>query len=379
MGRYTSGGVGRDIVAGAVAGIAAVWLIDKMQLALTHPGAAGRPAEMDPAHAAAAKAADKLGADIGDRSDNPVGHTVHYGIGAGIGAVYGLLRGMAPAVSTGRGALYGLAAFILADEIGAPALGLAKSPLEYPARAHARGALAHTVFGVATDLGTRLIAPWRDEVVIYHGPSIRERIDTGRQTLEDGRDYLYDRGGRYLDHGRDYLDRGRAYASDLADEARARAQDVDVADYADRGRRGVSRFVDRVREYLPDAEDVADYLARGRNSVRGVADEVASRLPDRDDLQDAADRGRKRARRFASDVSDRLPARDDIADMADEGRKRGRRFARNVQQSVPDSGDVADAAQRGRKRMTELAEDARAQAMERDNTLVGRFLKRLLG
>ncbi len=167
---------------------------------------------MDPAHAIAAKAADKTGADIGDRRNNAVGHTVHYGVGAGIGALYGLLRGMAPSVSTGRGALYGLAAFILADEVGAPALGLAKSPLHYPARAHARGALAHTVFGVATDLGTRLMSPWRDEVVIYHGPSIGERIETGRHALEDGRDYLYERSGPYLDQGREYLDRGRAYA-----------------------------------------------------------------------------------------------------------------------------------------------------------------------
>lgn len=334
MGRYTSGGIGRDIVAGAIAGVAAVWIIDKMQLALTHPEAANRPTDMDPAHAAAAKAADRFDADIGDRHDNPLGHTVHYGVGAGIGALYGLLRGMAPSVSTGRGALYGLAAFLLADEVGAPALGLAKNPLNYPPRAHARGALAHTVFGVLTDLGTRMLAPWRDEVVIYHGPSIAERIDSGRHALEDGRDYLYERGGRYLDQGRDYLDRGRAYASDLADEARARAEEIDVAGLAERGRRGLRQVVERVRDYLPDPDDVADRVDRGRQTLRDVAEGVRSRMPDQDDVGEVAERGRKRARRFASDVSSRLPDRDDVADLAERGRKRVGRLADDARDQV---------------------------------------------
>lgn len=370
MGRYTSGGVGRDIVAGAVAGMAAVWLIDKMQMTLTHPAAAGRPTDIDPAHAVAAKAADKLGADLGDPR-RAAGHTVHYGVGAGIGALYGLLRGMAPSVTTGRGALYGLAAFILADEVGAPALGLAKSPLEYPAAAHARGALAHTVFGVATDLGTRLIAPWRDEVVIYRGPSLAERIDAGRHALEDGRDYIYEQ-------GRGYFDRGRAYASDFADEARARAEAIDMDDLADRGRRGVRRIVDRVRDYLPEADDVADLVDRGRRRLRDVADDVQSRLPDRDDLEDIADRGRKRARRFASDVGARLPEQDDIADLAREGRRRGQRLARDVQSQLPDRDDLSDLAQRGRKRVRQLAEEAQAQ-IDRDNSPFGRAMRWLFG
>ena len=38
MGRYTEGGVGRDILAGAVAGIVAVWVADKLDQAIYRAG-----------------------------------------------------------------------------------------------------------------------------------------------------------------------------------------------------------------------------------------------------------------------------------------------------------------------------------------------------
>ena len=180
MGRYTSGGVGRDILAGAIAGAAAIWVADKLDQAIYRAGGpdgvrrteAARPGGMDPAHVLAKRAADAAGVDVGDPKDNPAGHAIHYGIAAGMGALYGLLRGMTPGVSTGRGALFGIAAFILQDEIGNTVLGTAGNPLSYPIRDHARGAAAHTLFGIVTDLGTRLMSPWRDEVVIEQGASI---------------------------------------------------------------------------------------------------------------------------------------------------------------------------------------------------------------
>ncbi len=381
MGRYTSGGIGRDIVAGALAGAAAVWIVDKMQLNMTHAAVTrDQPAGVDPAHAMAAKAAAQTGADIGPAHDNNFGHTVHYGVGAGLGALYGLLRGMAPGVATGRGALYGLAAFLLADEIGTPALGLAKNPLHYPARDHARGALAHTVFGVITDLGTRLISPWRDDFVVYHGPTIGERLDTGRQALADGRDYLYDRGSDYrdyiqdrggdlIDRGRDYARRGAAYASDLADDARDRLDDVDVSAYAKRGRKQARGIVERVRSYLPDPDDVADLVDRGRRYAQGVADAARSAVPDRGDIEDVAKQGRKRAQRFAEDVRSRVPDQDDLHDLAGEGSRRGRRVAKRVRDQAPDRDDVADVADRGRKRLRNLADQAREQVDEGGNAL----------
>lgn len=349
MGRYTSGGIGRDVLAGAVAGGAAVWVISKMDWSLNHAGAKRRdvadaqPTGMDPAHAAAAKAADAAGVQIGDRQNNAAGHTVHYGIGIGIGALYGLLRGMAPSVTTGRGSLFGVATFILGDEIGAPAMGLAKGPLEYAARDHARSALAHIVFGVFTDLGTRLLSPWKNEVVITRGPSIHERIEGGRQAIADGRDYLYDQ-------GRGYLDQGRDLASSYAEQARDRVEDLDLPGLAERGRKTVRRFADDVRSRLPDADDVSDVVEEGRRRARRFAADVSSRLPDQDDVSDTIERGRKKARGWARSASNRLPDRDDVDDAVKTGRKRARFWAKSASNRLPDRDDVNDAVEEGRSR-----------------------------
>jgi hypothetical protein len=345
MGRYTSGGVGRDVLAGAIAGGAAVWLISKMDWSLSHAGRkSSAPASgMDPAHAAAAKAAAAAGVQVGSPRDNAAGHTVRYGIGIGAGALYGLLRGMAPSVTTGRGSLYGVANFILGDEIGAPAMGLAKGPMDYAARDHAKSALAHIVFGVFTDLGTRLLSPWKDEVVIMRGPSLHERLDEGRQALSDGRDYLYE-------HGREYLDRGRDLAGDYAEQARDAVDEWDLPGLAAQGRKRARRFAEDLRSRLPDADDLQDAVDDGRTRARRFAGSVSSRLPDRDDVEDAVETGRKRARGWARNVSSRLPDRDDVDDAVETGRKRARGWARAAQERMPDRDDVSDVVDTGRSR-----------------------------
>ena len=287
MGRYTSGGVGRDILAGAVAGVAAIWVADKLDQAIYRAGGregirkteAARPGGMDPAHVLAKRAADAVGVDVGNPKDNPAGHTIHYGIAAGMGALYGLLRGMSPGVSTGRGALFGIAMFILQDELGNTFMGTAGNPLNYPIRDHARGAAAHTLFGIVTDLGTRLMSPWRDDVVIEQGPPLSERLDRGREYLGQGRDYLYEQGRQTLDQGREYVDQGISYASELAEQARSRLPEVDAADIARRGRRDAGQVVDTVRSQLPDF-DPAEAAKAGRRQASRFADDARSFVPE---------------------------------------------------------------------------------------------------
>jgi len=253
MGRYTSGSVGRDIIAGALAGAAAIWVADKLDQAIYKAGGpesirkteAARPGGMDPAHVLAKRAADAAGVDIGDPKSNAAGRTIHYGIAAGMGALYGLLRGMAPGVSTGRGALFGIGMFVLQDEIGNTVMGTAGNPMDYPIRDHARGAAAHLLFGVVTDLGTRLMSPWRDEVVIEVGPSLSERWDHGR-------DYLKEEGRQRLDQGREYLDQGISYANELAHQARSRLPDVDPAELATTSRRKAARLATEARAYVQE-------------------------------------------------------------------------------------------------------------------------------
>lgn len=361
MGRYTSGGVGRDVLAGAVAGGAAVWLISKMDWSLHHAGKAvdGQSGAANPAHKAAARAADAAGVKITDRQKSAAAHTMHYGVGIGIGALYGLLRGMAPSVTTGRGSLFGVAAFILGDEIGAPAMGLAKGPLEYAARDHAKSALSHIVFGIFTDLGTRLLSPWKSEVVIMRGPTIHERIDEGRQSLADGRDYLADHSQNVLDQGRSYWQRGREIAAEYADQALEQVDEFDLPSRAKQGRKTVHRFAQNLRSHLPDSDDLSDLVDEGRKRVRGVARELGGRLPDRDDLDNAVQTGRKQARGWWRGAANALPDQDDVNDALDAGRKKGRAYAKRARAQMPDRDDVRDAVNDDRKRVRGLAEDAR--------------------
>lgn len=287
MGRYTSGGVGRDILVGAIAGTAAIWVADKLDQAIYRAGGpagvrkteAARPGGMDPAHVLAKRAADVVGVDVGDPKDNPAGHTIHYGIAAGMGALYGLLRGMAPGVSTGRGALFGIAAFILQDEIGNTVMGTAGNPLNYPVRDHARGAATHTLFGIVTDLGTRLMSPWRDQVVIEQGPPLSERLDRGRAYLGQGRDYVYEHGRQELEQGREYLDQGIRYAGQVAQQARSRLPEVDAADVARRGRRYAGQMTDTVRSQVPGI-DLAAAAKAGRRQAGRFVDDARPYVPE---------------------------------------------------------------------------------------------------
>ena len=287
MGRYTSGGVGRDILVGAIAGTAAIWVADKLDQAIYRSGGpegirkteAARPGGMDPAHVLAKRAADAAGVDVGDPKDNPAGHTIHYGIAAGMGALYGLLRGIAPGVSTGRGALFGIAAFILQDEIGNTVMGTAGNPLNYPVRDHARGAATHTLFGIVTDLGTRLMSPWRDHVVIEQGPPLSERLDRSRAYLGQGRDYVYEHGRQGLEQGREYLDQGIRYAGQFAQQARSRLPEVDAADVARRGRRYAGQVTDTVRSQVPGI-DLAAAAKAGRRQAGRFVDDARPYVPE---------------------------------------------------------------------------------------------------
>src|SRR2546421_587319 len=51
------------------------------------------------------------------------GNVVHYGFGTAVGAIYGVLTEIYPAVSAGQGTLYGTAVWLGADEFALPALG----------------------------------------------------------------------------------------------------------------------------------------------------------------------------------------------------------------------------------------------------------------
>ena len=79
------------------------------------------------------------------------GSLVHYAFGGSVGALYGLLTAGRPVVAAGRGIPFGIAVWIVADELGMPISGLAKPPSVYPFRDHLSGLSAHFVYGAVTE------------------------------------------------------------------------------------------------------------------------------------------------------------------------------------------------------------------------------------
>ena len=85
------------------------------------------------------------------------GPIVHYAYGVLAGGLYGMAAEVVPAVTKGEGTLYATALFIGGDEVAVAALGLAKSPIDYPLSSHANALASHLVYGVTTELGRRAV------------------------------------------------------------------------------------------------------------------------------------------------------------------------------------------------------------------------------
>jgi uncharacterized membrane protein YagU involved in acid resistance len=76
---------------------------------------------------------------------------IHYGIGIGPAVLYSIVQDRLPSSGAARGALYGLTIFLTQDEALNAATGLSGRPQDYPWQAHARGLIAHLVYGIVTD------------------------------------------------------------------------------------------------------------------------------------------------------------------------------------------------------------------------------------
>ena len=148
-----------DALSGAAAGAAAVWVMDRVDwFNFKHEyerarkrTQAVRPGGMDPAHTAADSSTEALGYDLEPKQYNAAGLATHYSIGIVPGALYAILRKRVPGLNAGRGTAFGLGLFFLQDE-GLNALtGLSAKPSEYPWQAHARGLVAHAVYGLVLE------------------------------------------------------------------------------------------------------------------------------------------------------------------------------------------------------------------------------------
>lgn len=72
-------------------------------------------------------------------------------VGLTAGVLYALARRRIARAHSGQGLVFGLAFWLLFDEIMTVAAGLARPPQEYPCQAHARGLAGHVAYGIAAD------------------------------------------------------------------------------------------------------------------------------------------------------------------------------------------------------------------------------------
>ena len=157
--RYEEPKVWKGAVAGAVAGLAASWVMTRFQVAMSGRGISGseNPQSNKPVEGrddAAMKTANEAAKVVLDREltreekTEVGGPLAHYALGVTAGAFYGMLRETQHAPG---GAAFGAELWVVADQLGLPMAGLSPWPLQaYPASTNAQHFVAHLVYGLTT-------------------------------------------------------------------------------------------------------------------------------------------------------------------------------------------------------------------------------------
>ncbi|MBV9495669.1 MAG: DUF1440 domain-containing protein [Acidobacteria bacterium] len=146
----------RDLLLGAVAGAGATWLMDLATTKvydLEPKEVQDRENEARGDKTAYEIAAEKLASfgnvALDEDQRKSLGNAIHWSLGISAGVLFGALR---PHFRTpGSGVLYGLAFWLLADEVALTALGLTAPPQEFPWQTHVRGVIGHVVLGAAIE------------------------------------------------------------------------------------------------------------------------------------------------------------------------------------------------------------------------------------
>ena len=172
----------RGLVAGALAGCAASWVMNEFQM-MRSSGAQGSNGNSEPGEqrepqerkeklarqqesnleenatvkTAAVISRNLFEHELTSQEKKIAGPIVHYAYGSMIGALYGGLCELLPVASVGLGMPFGAAVWLLGDEIAVPYLGLSRKPTEYPPQVHADALAAHFMYGATTDLLRRVL------------------------------------------------------------------------------------------------------------------------------------------------------------------------------------------------------------------------------
>lgn len=151
--------IAADVVKGAIAGAAAVWLMNQATTWMyEHESEQAKQRENEARgertayETAAEQAAGLAGVELSDDQRARTGTSIHWATGIAAGATYAVLRRRWPATAAGLGLPFGAAFFLVVDELMNPLLGLTPGPGAFPWETHARGLGGHLAFGAATEL-----------------------------------------------------------------------------------------------------------------------------------------------------------------------------------------------------------------------------------
>ena len=123
----------------------------------------GRQDHMPPAEMVQA-AADAADTEISKPQKMAAQQGIHYTLGAGLGATYGALAEIAPAVTWGAGVPAGAVMYSLTHASAVPATGFQKWPWQLPLSAVLWEAGSHLVYGLVTELTRRSLNVLLDEL-----------------------------------------------------------------------------------------------------------------------------------------------------------------------------------------------------------------------
>lgn len=170
----------KGLIAGAVGGMVGAWMMNRyhtLASGLQDDGGeeeqGGREADgheiggkeeqdgseekMPATEKMAVAVSDAFGHEMEDPERQAAGQAVHYGFGASMGAMYGVMAERVPGVRTGMGSAYGAGVWLVADEGMVPAFGLAKPPHKHPMSVHVNALLSHLVFGLTLEVVRRVL------------------------------------------------------------------------------------------------------------------------------------------------------------------------------------------------------------------------------
>jgi uncharacterized protein YcfJ len=159
-----------NVVGGLIGGLLASYAMEQFQRALGKispdiggaPGAGGQQYRKPQSEPATYKAADSLvtattGHRLPDEDKPAAASAIHYAFGGAVGAIYGAAAARSDDITAGGGVPFGATVWLIADEMGMPAAGLAKPPSEYPLRDHATSLTSHLIFGATIEAVRRCV------------------------------------------------------------------------------------------------------------------------------------------------------------------------------------------------------------------------------